>query len=70
MSPFEKDSCDFMAQVDGDPPLSGHVEVDETYIGGRRAGGKRSRSAQQGGDVRHVGAGRRCDDARGCERAN
>ncbi len=26
----------FMAKVDGDPPLTGHVEVDETYIGGKR----------------------------------
>ena len=25
-----------MAQVDGDPPLTGHVEIDETYIGGRK----------------------------------
>lgn len=50
-----------MAKVDGDPPLSGHVEVDETYIGGRRAGGKRGRGApgktvvfgmlERGGDV-------------------
>ena len=35
----------FMGAVDGDPPLSGHVEADETYIGGRRAGGKRGRGA-------------------------
>ncbi len=35
----------FMADVDGDPPLSGHVEADETYIGGRRKGGKRGRGA-------------------------
>jgi len=25
----------YMATVDGDPPLSGHVEVDETYVGGK-----------------------------------
>ena len=25
-----------MARVDGDPPLTGHVEIDETYIGGRK----------------------------------
>ena len=25
-----------MAEVDGDPPLTGHVEIDETYVGGRR----------------------------------
>ena len=50
-----------MATVDGDPPLSGHVEVDETYVGGRRSGGKRGRGApgktvvfgmlERGGDV-------------------
>ena len=26
----------YMAQVDGDPPLTDHVEIDETYIGGRK----------------------------------
>ena len=26
----------YMAEVDGTPPMTGHVEVDETYIGGRR----------------------------------
>ena len=26
----------YMAKVDGDPPLTGHVEIDETYVGGRR----------------------------------
>ena len=30
-----------MAAIDGEPPLTGHVEVDETYIGGRRKGGKK-----------------------------
>ncbi len=30
----------YMAAVDGDPPLDGHVEVDETYVGGKRAGAK------------------------------
>ena len=34
-----------MAETDGDSGLSGHVEVDETYIGGRRRGGKRGRGA-------------------------
>ncbi len=51
----------YMAGVDGDPPLGGHVEADETYIGGRRTGGKRGRGApgkttvfgmiERGGDV-------------------
>ena len=50
----------YMTAVDGDPPLDGHVEVDETYIGGRRKG-KRGRGAsgktivfgmvERGGDV-------------------
>ena len=35
----------YLGKVDGDGPLSGHVEVDETYIGGRRSGGKRGRGA-------------------------
>ena len=26
----------YMASVDGDPPLTDHVEIDETYIGGRK----------------------------------
>jgi|SRR3990167_1920143 len=34
-----------MAEVDGEPPLSGKVEVDETMIGGRRSG-KRGRGAE------------------------
>src|SRR5665213_177339 len=29
---------DHKASVDGDPPLSGHVELDETYVGGRSHG--------------------------------
>jgi len=32
---------EYMGSVDGDPPLTGHVEVDETYVGGRRKGGKK-----------------------------
>ena len=27
---------DHIAKVDGDPPLTGHVEIDETYVGGKR----------------------------------
>ena len=34
----------YMAQIDGDTPLSGTVEADETYIGGKRPG-KRGRGA-------------------------
>ncbi len=34
-----------MAFVDGNPPLNGDVEVDETYIGGHRSG-KRGRGAE------------------------
>ncbi|MDX8404291.1 MAG: IS1595 family transposase [Mariprofundaceae bacterium] len=26
----------YMGEVDGKPPLTGHVEIDETYIGGKR----------------------------------
>jgi transposase len=35
----------YMAKVDGDDQLSGHVEADETMIGGKRSGGKRGRGA-------------------------
>ena len=51
----------YMAEVDGETPLGGIVEVDETYIGGKRSGGKRGRGApnktvvfgmlERGGDV-------------------
>jgi transposase-like protein len=34
-----------MAEVDGEGPLSGIVEIDETLIGGKRSGGKRGRGA-------------------------
>ena len=34
-----------MAKVDGDDPLGGHVEIDETMVGGKRSGGKRGRGA-------------------------
>lgn len=30
----------YMAKVDGDPPFTGHVEVDEAYIGGVKKGGR------------------------------
>jgi transposase len=32
-----------MLQDDGDKPLSGTVEMDETYVGGKRRGTKRGR---------------------------
>ena len=35
----------FMAETDGEAPLGGTVEVDETYVGGKRSGGKRGRGA-------------------------
>lgn len=35
----------YMGEMDGDDDLSGHVEIDETYIGGRKKGGKRGRGA-------------------------
>lgn len=52
---------DYMAKVDGDSPLGGHVEADEAYLGGRSRHGKRGRAApkktvvfgmvERGGDV-------------------
>ena len=51
----------YMAGVDGDDQLEGHVELDETYVGGRKHGGKPGRGAdgktvvfgmlERGGDV-------------------
>ena len=35
----------YMAKVDGETPLNGVVEADETYIGGKTEGGKRGRGA-------------------------
>jgi len=35
----------YMGKVDGDNPLKGHVEIDETVVGGHRRGGKRGRIA-------------------------
>ena len=35
----------YMAEVDGEIPLKGTVEADETYVGGRSSGGKRGRGA-------------------------
>ncbi len=35
----------YMADTDGETPLGGIVEVDETYVGGKRPGGKRGRGA-------------------------
>ena len=40
----------YMAKVDGDPPLTGHVEVDEAYIGGVRKGGKKHGITGRGAD--------------------
>ena len=36
---------EYMASLDGNGPLDGDVEADETYIGGKRKGGKRGRGA-------------------------
>ncbi len=54
----------YMAQVDGDPPLSGDIEADETFIGGYSPGRKGPSTGkmivmgmlERGGDVmmRHV----------------
>ncbi len=34
-----------MAEADGEDTLKGEVEIDETYVGGRKRGGKRGRGA-------------------------
>lgn len=40
----------YMAQVDGDGMLDGHVELDEAYIGGRKRGGKAKGLTGRGAD--------------------
>ncbi len=37
----------YMAIVDGDPTLGGHVEIDETFVGGRKKGGKTGRGSKK-----------------------
>jgi transposase len=36
---------EYLGFVDGDAPLSGHIEIDETMVGGKHGGGKRGRGA-------------------------
>ena len=36
---------EYIADTDGENPLDGDVEVDETYVGGKASGGKRGRGA-------------------------
>jgi transposase len=52
----------YLGFVDGDAALSGHVEADETMIGGKRSGGKRGRGAPGKTRVWDAGARRRRDD--------
>ena len=40
----------YMAKVDGDGMLDGHVEMDEAYIGGRKRGGKAKGLTGRGAD--------------------
>lgn len=51
----------YLAYVDADPPLGGHVEIDETLVGGKHSGSGKGRQAahktivlgmvERGGDV-------------------
>lgn len=50
----------YLGKVDGDDSLSGHIEIDETFVGGRKKGGKTGHGTskpiafgmlQRGGDV-------------------
>ncbi len=47
-----------MALVDGEKPLFGSIEVDETYVGGYRPRGAWTRSQRQGRSIRHAGTRR------------
>ena len=40
----------YMADVDGDGMLDGHVELDEAYVGGRKRGGKKRGLTGRGAD--------------------
>ena len=40
----------YMADVDGDGMLDGHVELDEAYVGGRKRGGKKHGLTGRGAD--------------------
>lgn len=43
---------EYMGSIDGEPPMTGHVEVDETYVGGKRGkGAPRGRGAKTGKSV-------------------
>jgi transposase len=37
----------YMGKVDGDGPLFGHVEADETYVGGKKRGGGTGRATKK-----------------------
>lgn len=37
----------YLGKVDGDGPLFGHVEADETYVGGKKRGGKPGRGTNK-----------------------
>ena len=54
----------YLALVDGDDPLGGSVEIDETMVGGKRAGQAGPRGGRQDGRARDGGTGRRCDHPR------
>lgn len=51
----------YLGYIDGDSPLEGHVEIDETMLGQKQSGGKRGRGApgktivlgmvERGGDI-------------------
>jgi hypothetical protein len=54
---------ELMDMLGMDCQMSGHVEVDESYIGGKRKGGKRGRGAE--GKTIVFGMLERNDDVRG-----
>ena len=47
-----------MADTDGENPLDGEVEADETHVGGKRPGTRGARRRRQNACLRHVGAQR------------
>ena len=57
----------YMADVDGEGPLDGDVEADETYVGGKAKGKGRGYKGKQDCRIRNAGTRRRRDDEGGTE---
>ena len=52
----------YLSWIDGDPPLGGHTEIDETMIGGVRGGDKKKRGRAAAGKTVVLGMAERGGD--------